>query len=994
VTVSDTLLSLESVLCTQELKRRPARAPEYARENRALLALAQALVDSPRTILQTLSDTLLTLLKADSAGLSLLTPDEQRFHWPAIAGMWKPHAGGGTPRESGPCGDVLDHNGPLLFRRFERRYPYLLAATPPAEECLLAPFYVDGRAVGTIWAMAHSVRRQFDAEDLRLLRSLGKFASAAYQATESLNTEKEFNRSIIDSSPDCIKVLDLEGNLLSMHSGQALLGIDDIRPFLNTSWIEFWRGGDREAARVAVEAAAAGRQGRFVGHFRARPGEPRWWDVAVSPMLDTNGQPARLLVVSREVTERKRAETNLGFLASVSQDLAQLTGLDETMAAVAAKIGAQFGLSLCAFVNIDESAEQVVISHDWHRADVPSLTGVHRMADFVAEEFIRTARAGAIIVVPDTAADPRTNPETFAALKIASFICVPLIRDAQWRFALCLYHSAPYRWRDDEIELARELTTRIWTQSERLRAEAALRVSEERYRNLFNSMDEGFCVIELILDGEGKGVDYRCLEMNPAFERQTGMADPQGRTMRELVPDSEADGIEKYNRVVLSGEPIRFVNKSNHLNRWFDIYAFRIGGPGSRKVAVIFNNITQRMQAQQSLSEAAQALADLDRRKDEFLAMLSHELRNPLAPISNAVKILQLQKDENPVQQQARTIIERQVGNLKHLIDDLLEISRISTGRIQLQRERIAVGRIVERAVETARPLIVQRRHEFTLSVPPQPLWLDGDAARLEQVVVNLLINAAKYTDQAGQIWLNVEEEGETVVLRVRDTGIGIAAELLPHIFDLFTQAQRSLDRAQGGLGIGLCLVQRLVDLHGGRVEVESVPGQGSEFVVRLPLMRASMASVAPSLLPVPVPPTEMAALPTLVPRVLVVDDNVDAAETLAILLQVSGHEMRTAYDGPAALDAALQFRPEVVLLDIGLPGLSGLDVARRIRKLAALENVVLVAMTGYGQATDREQSQEAGFDHHLVKPADFDEVQRILAGVAQNGRADVSGPS
>ena len=326
-----------------------------------------------------------------------------------------------------------------------------------------------------------------------------------------------------------------------------------------------------------------------------------------------------------------------------------------------------------------------------------------------------------------------------------------------------------------------------------------------------------------------------------------------------------------------------------------------------------------------------------------------------------------------------RSLIERQVGNLKHLIDDLLEVSRISTGRVQLRRERIVVSGVVERAVETAHPLIVQRRHELTLSVPQQPIWLQADAARLEQVVVNLLTNAAKYTDEGGHLWLSVEQEGDAAVLRLRDTGIGIAPELLPRIFDLFTQAERSLDRAQGGLGIGLCLVQRLVDLHGGSVAAYSVLGQGSEFVVRLPLMLASMAP-----LPLPSPSIETAAPPGITRRVLVVDDNVDAAQSLAMLLQALGHDVRMAYDGPGAVEAALDFRPDMVLLDIGLPGLSGIEVARRIRQLAALKNIVLVAMTGYGQDTDRQRSLEAGFDHHLVKPADFDQVQKILASVPE----------
>ncbi len=512
--------------------------------------------------------------------------------------------------------------------------------------------------------------------------------------------------------------------------------------------------------------------------------------------------------------------------------------------------------------------------------------------------------------------------------------------------------------------------------TERKQSADALRGSEERYRYLFDSMDEGFCVIEMIFDEQERPVDYRFLEVNPAFAQLTGMHGALGKRMREFAPEFESYWFDIYGKVALTGEPIRFSNQTKELgDRWFDVNAFRVGGPDGRKVALIFNNITERIMAEQASRESAHAFADLDRRKDEFLAMLSHELRNPLAPIANAVQLLRLQKNEDPLQQQARTIIERQVGQLNHLVDELLEVSRITTGRVQLRQDRIVVSGIVERAVETVHPLMVQRRHELTVSVPPQPIWLHADAARLEQVVVNLLTNAAKYTEEGGHIWLTIEQEGDSAVLRVRDTGLGIAPELLPHIFDLFTQAERSLDRSQGGLGIGLCIVQRLVDLHGGTVDVYSVLGQGSEFVVRLPVMLTAV----PPALPVPVEtiqPSEKCC------RVLVVDDNVDAAQSLAMLLKMSGHDAHVAYDGPSALKAALAVQPDVMLLDIGLPGLSGYEVATRIREHATLKNIALIAMTGYGQEADRQSSRDAGFDHHLVKPADFGEVQRILAAV------------
>lgn len=380
----------------------------------------------------------------------------------------------------------------------------------------------------------------------------------------------------------------------------------------------------------------------------------------------------------------------------------------------------------------------------------------------------------------------------------------------------------------------------------------------------------------------------------------------------------------------------------------------------------------------------ADELAELDRRKDEFLAMLSHELRNPLAPILNAALLLRLHSNrnrlqgiENPVVQQAATIIERQVGQLARIVDELLEVSRISTGRIQLQNDRLVLSVVVQHAVATVSSLIDEHKHELAVSLPPEAIWVMGDAARLEQVMVNLLTNAAKYSDDGGHIWLKLQQEGEEAVLRVRDTGVGIAPEILPRIFDLFTQAERSLDRSQGGLGIGLALVKRLVEMHGGTVTASSVVEQGSEFVVRLPV-------VAPPETQPPPPAVKKSQSPRPSLRVLVVDDNVDTVATLAMLVRESGHEVRTAYDGSAVVEAALDFRPNIVLLDIGLPGLNGFEVAKMLRQQPQLGDIVLVALTGYGQDSDRKRSREAGFDHHLVKPGDFEKVLQILASVAE----------
>ena len=420
---------------------------------------------------------------------------------------------------------------------------------------------------------------------------------------------------------------------------------------------------------------------------------------------------------------------------------------------------------------------------------------------------------------------------------------------------------------------------------------------------------------------------------------------------------------------------LEFAYHSAIEQRWFLMTVTPLADDFTEGAIVMYKNVTERKKAEQVLCESAEAMVNLDHRKDEFLAMLGHELRNPLAPIANAVQLMRLHKGDDPVQQQARDIIERQVGQLTRLVGDLLEISRINTGKIQITKDWIVVSSIIERAIETAHPLIAQRRHELSVSQPPRPVWLHADAARLEQVVVNLLTNAAKYTEEGGHIWLSVQQEDDVMILRVRDTGVGIASELLPHVFDLFTQAERSLDRSQGGLGIGLCLVKRLVELHEGTVEVHSIIGQETEFVVRLPVI---LSFTPPSQLPI----AEISPSSEARRRVLVVDDNVDSAETLAMLLEASGHDVQTAYNGQSGLEAALEYQPDMMLLDIGLPELNGYEVARRIRQHPLLKHMVLVAMTGYGQEKDRQYSREAGFDHHLVKPANFDEVLRILTTV------------
>jgi CheY-like chemotaxis protein len=322
-------------------------------------------------------------------------------------------------------------------------------------------------------------------------------------------------------------------------------------------------------------------------------------------------------------------------------------------------------------------------------------------------------------------------------------------------------------------------------------------------------------------------------------------------------------------------------------------------------------------------------------------------------------------------------VIERQVGQLTRLVDELLDVTRVTTGKFQLRLDACTIQQIVERAVATTQSLVLERSHSLTVSLPARDLPLHADAARLEQVIVNLLQNAIKYTDAGGAIWLTVEEHDDMAVVRVRDTGIGITPELLPRIFDLFSQAEQSLDRSDGGLGVGLCLARRLVEQHHGSIDVFSTVGLGSEFVVRLPLIADGVEQR-----PREVPLTRAADRVAHRVRILIVDDHVDGAESLGALLQATGHDVRLAHDGESGLTTALANPPQVVLLDIGLPGLDGYEVAKRLRQHSGLSNVVLVAVTGYGHPSARELSRSAGFDHHLLKPVDLTSLLNILDAV------------
>jgi PAS domain S-box-containing protein len=502
--------------------------------------------------------------------------------------------------------------------------------------------------------------------------------------------------------------------------------------------------------------------------------------------------------------------------------------------------------------------------------------------------------------------------------------------------------------------------------TDRKRHEEQLRRSEERFRLIVESVKD-YAIY--MLDPDGFVATWNAGAESIKGYRATEII---GSHFSKFYPDEAIErGWPEY-ELAVAREKGRFEDEGWRLRKdgsrfWANVVITALkdehGRP--RGFAKITRDLTERRRIE--------ALEESNKRTNEFLAMLAHELRNPLAPIKNAVSVMNQPAATEAHVDWARGVIDRQITHLSRLVDDLLDVSRITTGKITLQREPVDLHDVVARAIEAAKPLIDARGHKLTVQLKESPIVVKGDDTRLTQVVLNLLNNAAKYTPDGGHITLAVARTEELATIVVSDTGIGMTPDVLPTVFDLFAQGHRALDRAAGGLGIGLTLVKRLVQMHGGEVLAKSAgPNQGSEFTVQLPLATTSARTARSSAEPPP--------KPSATRRLLVVDDNEDSAATMAMLLELAGHDVRTASDGQSALDAAREFRPDLILLDLGLPIMSGFEVAEAVRQLPGLEHVVMVAMTGYGQDDDKRRTTAAGFSHHLVKPVDPAALEKLVA--------------
>ncbi|WDZ97387.1 PAS domain S-box protein [Herbaspirillum sp. WKF16] len=700
---------------------------------------------------------------------------------------------------------------------------------------------------------------------------------------------------------------------------------------------------DLPLLREALDACLAGKtrlhyEGRF---FRGPERELRWIELIGELRAGDAPGKRRIMGTAADITDRKRAHTAL-MEAQARIDAILMAGEIATW-------------------TID--IQQQSIRTHRHPGELPAVAESH-LSGTLAEHFnaVHEAERAAVAMQMENAIHEGHRYQAAYRVRSTRGGLRHVIARGRVEYA---EDGTPLRLAGALIDITRQK-----------HAEAALRVSQERYRTLFESIDEGFCLIEVLFNSDGVPCDYRFLETNPAFEKHTGLTDAVGKTVLELAPGQDQRWFDKYGEVAMTGRPLRFIDESTPLQRWFDVHASRFGDPSNRHVAVLFNDITARHRAEEGIKRAAAELAEADRRKTAFLATLAHELRNPLAPIRTGLDIMRINGGNPATMERVQGIMQRQITQMAHLIDDLLDISRINSGKVVLQRQPMDLREALTGLVETMQPQVDAAGHMITLKLPRDSMPVEADATRIMQIFGNLLNNAIKYTPKGGRILISARPLDGRMEVSVADTGVGIPRDWLDHVFDMFTQIGRNMGQAQGGLGIGLSLVRSLVDMHGGTVRAESDgPDLGSTFIVTLP-------STAPIAAAREAPPPDIAQPGRRQLRVLVVDDNRDAALTLAELLGLHGYVTEVAHDGRKAVDSARAFRPDVAFLDIGMPGMDGYATAGALRQTAGLEQLVLVALTGWAAAEDRERSAKAGFDVHLKKPVDTDTLLNLLGGL------------
>ena len=699
--------------------------------------------------------------------------------------------------------------------------------------------------------------------------------------------------------------------------------------------------------------------------------------MTVSPVYDHQGHIFGASTTARDITERKAWEDRLMHSAEAQR---LLVGIHDAtrgepdpanvMREIVTRVGMHFDVIRCAYGEVHADDNELLISRGYTR-NVPTVAGRYPLNMF-GDRLVDALKAGRTAAIDDVRTAELTDSpvarEQFALMHIVSMVCVPLLRAGKLVAIMVMADDKVRTWSDADAHLLEQVAERTVFAVESARAATALR----EYRDVLQ-----LAMTTARMGAWSRDLTRGTLWWSPEFAELVGFGRDDTNYSRErmfaLIGDDDRTRLPAIIEAAINNRTDYAIEyQLRHARtgelRWMEAHGRAVYGADGRPTMLhgLVADITERRRA-------VDALKDADRRKDEFLAMLAHELRNPLAPISAGLHILR-KAPSGPEAAAALDIMHRQVGQMVRLVDDLLDVARITTGKVEIRQDALDVMAAVNDALETTQPLVGRKR--IRVVTPDDALYVSADRTRLAQVFANLVNNAAKYSEQDQPILVTVRREGDDAVVRVRDHGIGIEPDMLPRVFEMFRQVERSGGWTRGGLGIGLSLVKRIVELHGGTVSAHSEgAGHGSEFVVRLPLGDGP-SPVAQVVAATPAPACDGSR------RVLVVDDNADAAESLSTLLALSGHETRVAHDGYRAIEQAEVFQPDVIFLDIGMPGMDGHETARRIREHAWGRDMVLVALTGWGQNEDRRRSKDAGFDVHLVKPADPSEVTAVLSSL------------